>query len=305
MTTLFDSVAGGRPEHVAKGALIYILRRSPGLLAWISSQCGRKSAIDVSRTVVKPEVPEGENGWRADIVIAWPEEDVSALELKLGAPFTPKQHRALVAGEIDLVIAPDLSWKGPITRGAKVVTWRQIIDNAPIKNDDKGIEAALLLLIEANDAYGWYREKIGRDDLYADAAAMFDGTVVSGRSQRDWVQSYRFLYQLDAYFHECVPEGWRYRFAGDRIAKPNRTYAYYGFDFRLAPDPLRAAPYWWLGLNRVDGKLGFRLYLDGKDLKNEWSIEKGLLARTVVQGTLDRIRSHHSGRAKGARSRTR
>lgn len=36
MTSLFRDISGGRPEHVAKGALVYPLRRDPKLIDWLA-----------------------------------------------------------------------------------------------------------------------------------------------------------------------------------------------------------------------------------------------------------------------------
>lgn len=294
MSTLFDLIAGGRPEHVVKGALLYVLRRSPNLLTWISRQCGRTDSLDVGRTEILAEVPTGEHGWRADLVIAWPTGGSTSVELKLGAPFTQNQLNALAAGEIDLVIAPDLNLQAASAHRVKVVAWKDVVLHASMPQEDPACAAAVMLLAEASEAYGWYRDRISYQDLHADAAAMFDGQVVPGRSRRDWIQSYRFLYQVDAYLRELVPERWRYRFTGERISKPNKTYEYYGFNFRLAPKSLRRVPEWWLGLNRIDGELGFRLYVDDVDLRRSWSVSHGLLAREIVQDAIETIRNHHA-----------
>lgn len=283
MASLFNEISGGRPEHVAKGALVYLLRRDRALRSAIVDHCGR-TGFDVDNAEVWPEVPEGENGWRADIVMTEPGGKSIALELKLGAPFTANQREALADGEVALVIAPDRNVSLALSHGTKVMTWKELL--AKVSVSDPPSAAAALLLGEAAESFGWYLETITAQEIQSDAAAMFDLKV---GEDRDWSQSYRFINQVHAHLESMVPHGC-YTPSERRMA-PNRKYAHYGYYFSLRPSTRKKTSHQcWIGLNREDGKLAFRLYLDETTIKREWSVDGDLSAKTIAVEALEALK---------------
>lgn len=254
---LFQSLSRSRPEWIAQGLFMHAVERESAVRQLVIETLLMDIPIDLVPNVTE-EVPRVEDGWRRDVVISWPGFTEVSVELKLLAPFTPRQRSA----KIGLIVAR--TREGGLD-GVPCLTWAELV---PLIEDPVVRE-----LVRQVSEFRFAMELPS-----ATLSAEFTSFMARTPESR-WPTIYRFLSTV----HACLYDAEHPTYQSSNGWSKSRQHSdpWYGYKFLIGNSEF------WLGFVRDSSGPFFALYAGTNCLLTE---RDAFDARELAQRVLESAR---------------